>query len=428
MSLNRVAIIAGCRTPFVKASGSFSEMTALDLGKACVRELINRADLNPKEIDEIVYGTAISKPSVANIAREVGLTIGMPHSAPGHTVQMACATGARAIASAAASVALGNSQVAIAGGAESLSDVPMTVSEPFRRILMDASTKKTQEEKMYTIMQVKLQDIMPANISISEPYTGLTMGEHCEILAREWGVSRQDQDEYAYRSHLFAGRGYEAGHIPAEIATVYAPKSYKPITEDDIVRKVPDRAKIASLKPAFDKEFGTVTPANSSPLTDGASAVLLMTEEKAKALGYKPLAYIKHCSFAGLDPDRGLLLGPAFATAKAFAQTKLTLADMDLIEMHEAFAGQILCNLKAFACKKFAEERLGRSEPLGEMNMEKFNVYGGSVSLGHPFGATGARLVTTLAYEMNRRDSQLGMVTICAGGALGATIILERGN
>lgn len=428
MSLNRVAVIAGCRTPFVKASGSFNNMSALDLGKACVRELLDRTNVNPKEVDEIVYGTAISKPSVANIAREVALTIGIPHSAPGHTVQMACATGARAIASAAASIAIGNSQVAVAGGAESLSDVPMTTSEPFRRILMDASSKKTQEEKMYTIMQVKLQDIMPASISISEPYTGLTMGEHCELLNREWGVSRQDQDEYAFRSHLYAGRGIDAGHIPAEIATVYAAKDYKPVSEDDIVRKNPDRAKIASLKPAFDKEYGTVSPANSSPLTDGASAVLLMSEEKAKALGYKPLAYIKHCSFAGLDPDRGLLLGPAFATAKAFAQTGLTLKDMDLIEMHEAFAGQILCNLKAFACNKFAQERLNRSEAIGEMDMERFNVYGGSISLGHPFGATGARLLTTLANEMNRRDVGLGMVTICAGGALGATIILERGN
>lgn len=426
MSVNRVAIIAGCRTPFVKSSGSFQEMTALELGRACVRELINRTDIDVKEVDEIVYGTAISKPSVGNIARDIALTIGLPKSVVGHTVQMACATGVRAIASAAAAIALGNSSVAIAGGAESLSDVPMMVSEPYRRILMEANSKKSQEEKMYTMMQVKLQDILPATISISEPYTGLTMGEHCELLNRQWGVTRQDQDELAYRSHLLAGRAIEDGRLKTEIATVYAPKDYKPISEDDIVRKNPDRAKIASLKPAFDKEWGTVTPANSSPLTDGASAVLLMSEDKAKALGYKPLGYIKAWAFAGLDPDAGLLLGPAYATAKIFAQTKLSLKDMDLIDMHEAFAGQVLCNLKAFASKQFAQEYLGRSEAIGEVDMERFNVCGGSISLGHPFGATGARILTTLANEMNRRDNHLGMLTVCAGGALGTTLIVER--
>lgn len=424
--MNRVAIIAGCRTPFVKASGSFKELTALELGRACVKELINRTEIDVNEVDEIVYGTAINKPTVGNIARDIALTIGLPKSVTGHSVQMACATGVRAIASAAASIAVGSSHVAIAGGAESLSDVPMMLSEPYRRIVMEANSKKTQEEKMYTMLQVKLQDMMPATISISEPYTGLTMGEHCELMNREWGVTREEQDEFAFRSHLLAGRAIEDGRLKAEIATIYAPNDYKPINEDDIVRKNPDRAKITSLKPAFDKEFGTITPANSSPLTDGASAVLLMSEERAKALGYTPLGYIKAWSFVGLDPDAGLLLGPAHATAKLFKQTGLTLKDMDLVEMHEAFAGQVLCNLKAFASKKFNEEKLGRSEPIGEVDMERFNVCGGSISVGHPFGATGARILTTLANEMNRRNNHLGMLTVCAGGALGTTLVVER--
>jgi acetyl-CoA acyltransferase len=424
--MNRVAIIAGYRTPFVKSSGSFKEMTALDLGKACVRELINRTDLNPNEVDEIVYGTAISKPAVGNIAREIALTVGLPKSVAAHSVQMACATGVRAIASAAAAIALGNSDVAIAGGAESLSDIPMTVAEPFRRLLMEANAKKTQEEKMFTMMQVKLQDIMPNQPAIAEPYTGLTMGEHCEQMTREWGVTRADQDEFAYRSHLLAGQAIMDGRLPQEIVTVYAPNNYQPIGEDDIVRKNPDRAKISSLKPAFDKDFGTVTPANSSPLTDGASAVLLMSEAKAKALGYQPLGYIKHWAFAGLDPDQGLLLGPAYATARLFAQTKLTLKDMDLVEMHEAFAGQVLSNLRAFASQQFATNRLNRSAALGEVDMERFNVCGGSISVGHPFGATGARILTTLANEMQRRNVGLGMMTVCAGGALGATLVVER--
>ncbi|MEW6731450.1 MAG: acetyl-CoA C-acyltransferase [Acidobacteriota bacterium] len=426
MSQNRVAIIAGCRTPFMKASGAFQHMTALDLGKACVRELVNRTDINVKEIGEIVYGTAIGKPSTPNIAREIGLTIGIPKSVPAHTVQMACATGVRAIASAAASVALGHAHIAIAGGAESLSDTPIMVSEPFRRIVMEANGKKTQEEKMYTMMQVKLQDMLPVPISISEPYTGLTMGEHCELMNREWGVTREEQDDYAYRSHLLASRALADGRLKAEIATVFPATDYKAVSEDDIIRRDPDRAKIASLKPAFDKQFGTITPANSSPLTDGASAVLLMSEERARALGYRPLGYIKTYAFAGLDPDAGLLLGPAYATAKALAQAQLSLKEMDLVDMHEAFAGQVLCNLRAFASRKFAEERLDRSEAIGEVDMERFNVCGGSISVGHPFGATGARILTTLANEMNRRNSQYGLLTVCAGGALGATLIVER--
>jgi acetyl-CoA acyltransferase len=426
MSQTRVAIIAGCRTPFMKANGAFQNMTALDLGKACVAELINRTECNLKEIEEIVYGTAIGKPSSPNIAREIGLALGIPKTVPAHTVQMACATGVRAIASAAASIALGHSHIAIAGGAESLSDVPIMISEPFRRIVLEANSKKTQEEKMYTMMQVKLQDMLPVPISISEPYTGLTMGEHCELMNREWGITREEQDEYAYRSHLLAGKAIDDGRLKAEIAPVFAPKDYVPVSEDDLVRKNPDRAKINSLKPAFDKEFGTITPANSSPLTDGASAVLLMSEERAKALGYTPLGFIKTYAFTGLDPEVGLLLGPTYATAKALDQAKLSLKDMDLIDMHEAFAGQVLCNLRAFSSKKFAEERLGRSEPVGEIDLERFNVCGGSISVGHPFGATGARILTTLANEMNRRNSQYGMLTVCAGGALGTTLIIER--
>lgn len=425
MGSQRVAIIAGCRTAFVKAGGQFAGLTALDLGKACVSELVNRAELKVSDIDEIVYGVAIGKPSMPNIAREIGLAIGLPKTIPAHTVQMACATSLRSTATAAASIALGHHHVAIAGGAESLSDIPITVSEPFRRIILEAGTKKTQEEKMYTMMQVKLQDMIPQQTSISEPYTGLTMGEHCELMNREWGITRKEQDEYALRSHQLAAAAIADGRIPAEIAVVYAPPEYKAVVEDDLVRKQPDISKIASLKPVFDKEFGTVTPANSSPLTDGASALLLASEEYALAHGYEPLAYIKAWAFSGLDPEVGLLLGPAYATSKLLRQTGMKLEQMDLVDMHEAFAGQVLCNLKAFSSKRFAA-KLGRSEPLGEIDMERFNVCGGSISLGHPFGATGARMITTLAGEMKRRQARYGLLTACAAGALGGSMILER--
>ncbi|MCS6885506.1 MAG: acetyl-CoA C-acyltransferase [Acidobacteriota bacterium] len=424
--MRKVAIIDGCRTPFVKAGGKFAALSALDLGKSCVTELINRTEINASDIGEIVYGVAIAKPSVPNIAREIALAIGLPKTIPAHTVQMACATSLRTAAIAALSIALGENQLAIAGGAESLSDLPITVSEPFRKLVLEANTKKSQQEAMYTLLQAKLQDLLPQPMTIAEPYTGLTMGEHCELMNRQWSVSRSEQDEYALRSHALAALAIADGRIPAELFPVYAPPDYIPVVEDDIVRKTEDREKVTSLKPVFDPDYGTVTAANSSPLTDGAAALLLADEEYAKAHGYRPKAYIKAWAFSGLDPDDGLLLGPVYATAKLLERTGLSLAEIDLIEMHEAFAGQVLCNLKAFASTDFARKKLGRSSALGEIPLERLNVCGGSIALGHPFAATGARMLTSLASEMARREARYGLATACAAGALGASILLER--
>jgi acetyl-CoA acyltransferase len=343
-------------------------------------------------------------------------------------MQLACASSILTTAHVAMSIMTGNADVGIAGGAESMSDVPITVTESFRRVLLEAQTKKTPEEQMFTIGQVRLSDMIPPPLPLAEAYTGLTMGEHTELMVKEWGITREEQDDYAARTHELAGKAIADGRIPAEVIPVPAPPDYHVAQTDNLVRPKPNRQKIGTLPPAFDKEYGTITAANASPLTDGASAVLLMTEEKAKALGYKPKAYIKSFGFSGLDLDVGMLFGPTFSTPKALQRAGLKLADMDLVEMHEAFAGQVLCNLKAFNSKSWLNKNVGLSEPIGEVNTDRLNMMGGSVSLGHPFGATGARMITTCANQLPRIDGTFGLITACAANGTGGAMILERAN
>jgi len=428
MQMRRVAIIDGFRTPFTRVFTDFSEMTAIDLAKVCLTELVNRTEIDPVEIDEIAMGVSIPKPTTTNLARIAALGIGLPKTIHSYHMQMACASSILTTAHVAMSIATGNADVGIAGGAESMSDIPIAVTEAFRRVILEAQTKKTPEEQMLTIGQVRLADMIPPPMALSEAYTGLTMGEHTELMVKEWGVTREEQDDYAVRTHEAAGRAIADGRIPAEVVPVVAPPDYHVAKTDNLVRPKPNREKIASLPPAFDKQYGTITAANSSPLTDGAAAVLLMAEEKAKALGYKIKAYIKSFGFSGLDLDIGMLFGPTFSTPKALRQAGLKLSDIDLIEMHEAFAGQILCNLRAFNSKQWLEKHVGLSEPIGEVNMDRFNMMGGSVSIGHPFGATGARMITTCVNQLPRIDGTFGLVTACAANGTGGAMIIERAN
>ena len=424
----RVAIIEGFRTPFSRAFTDFREMTAIDLAKVCLTELVNRTEIDPLEIDEIAMGIAISKPSTTNLARIAALGIGLPKTIHSYHMQLACASSILTAAHVAMSIITGNADVGIAGGAESMSDMPVTVTEPFRRILYEAQTKRTPEEQMLTIAQVRLADMIPQMPALSEAYTGMTMGEHTELMVKEWGVSREAQDDYAARTHKLAGQAITDGRIPAEVIPVPSPPDYHVARTDNLVRPEPNRQKMATLPPVFDKEYGSITAANSSPLTDGASAVLLMSEEKAKALGYQPKAYIKSFGFSGLDLDVGMLFGPTFATPKALRSAGLRLKDIDLIEMHEAFAGQVLCNLKAFTDQAWLAKHIGLSEPIGEVNMDRLNMMGGSVSLGHPFGATGTRLITTCINQLPRVDGTFGLVTACAANGTGGAMVLERAN
>lgn len=426
MPSRRVAIIEGYRTPFARVFTDFREMTAIDLAKVCLAELVNRTEIDPQEIDEIAMGISVPKPTTTNLARIAALGIGLPKTIHSYHMQLACASSILTTAHVAMSIATGNADVGIAGGAESMSDIPVTVTEPFRRLLLEAQTKKTPAEQMLTIGQVRLADMIPPPMPLAEAYTGLTMGEHTELMVKEWNISREEQDEYSMRTHELAGKAIADGRIPAEVIPVAAPPDYHIADTDNLVRPKPNREKVASLPPVFDTEYGTITAANSSPLTDGAAAVLLMAEDKAKALGYQPKAFIKSFGFSGLDLDVGMLFGPTFTTPKALKQAGLKLSDIDLVEMHEAFAGQVLCNLRAFNHKSWLEKNVGLSEPIGEVNMDRFNMMGGSVSIGHPFGATGARMITTCTNQLPRVDGTLGLVTACAANGTGGAMILER--
>jgi acetyl-CoA acyltransferase len=426
-NVRRVAVVYGLRTPFVKSGTGFADLSAVDLGAIVVSELVQRAQIDPALIDQVVFGQVVPAPLATLIAREVVLRSGLPKKIEAHTVSRACATSIQAMASSHDAIALGNAEVAIAGGAECLSDAPLFTSRPLAHALIDASRGKSVKDKLGAFRKVRLKDLAPLPPAIKEPTTGLTMGESAEKMARENGIRREDQDRIAFESHQKASAAIAAGKFQDEVMTVFVPPRFaKTVDQDNIVRKDASLAALAALKPAFDRRYGTITAGNSSPLTDGAAAVLLMSEEKASALGLKPLGFIKSYAFAALDPNEQLLQGPAYAAPIALARAGLSLEEMDLVDMHEAFAAQILSNLQAFASRDFAKKKLGREEPIGEVDPAKFNVNGGSIALGHPFAATGARMVTTTLHELERRKGRYALVTLCAAGGMGAAMVLER--
>jgi acetyl-CoA acyltransferase len=324
----------------------------------------------------------------------------------------------------------GQHAVAIVGGADSASDVPVTVSKKLASALAIAQKAKTLGEKLRAFSHLAPRDLVPIPPALKEPSTGLTMGEHAEIMAKEHGVAREEQDKLAHRSHSRATAAWQRGVFAAEVMNVVPPPSFdRPIAEDNVVRRDSKLESYAKLLPVFDRRHGTVTAGNSSPLTDGASALLLMTESKAKSLGVAPLGYLRSWAYAALDPNDGLLMGPAYATPLALDRAELRLSDLDVIDMHEAFAAQVICNKKAFASRRFAEEKLNRTGgPLGEIEEERFNVHGGSIALGHPFAATGARMIHTVLRELKRRGGRYGLATACAAGGLGASIVLEAAS
>lgn len=423
----RVAIIEGCRTPFAKSGSAFKNMTAIDLGILTVRELVQRANLNPDEIDELVYGTVVHSITAPNIAREVTLGAGLPPTVPAHSVSRACASANQAITSAAESIMAGNSDVAIAGGAEVLSDIPMLLSKKLRSALLLASRAKSMGGKVKALTSIRPKDLAPMTPAIAEPTTGETMGQSAERMAKENAISREDQDRWALRSHQLAWQGTQDGRLKREIVTTYMPPKYEESLDfDNGIRSDSTKEKLASLPPVFDKKYGSVTAGNASPLTDGGSAVLLMSEEKAKALGYEPLGYIRSYAYSALAPTDQLLQGPAYAAPIALERAGMTIADIDLMEMHEAFAAQVLSNLQALDSDEFARKQLGRDKKVGIPPEDRINVMGGSIAIGHPFGATGGRLTTTLLNELKRRGQNVGLITVCAAGALGFAMVVER--
>jgi len=421
----RVAIVAGLRTPFARAGTTLKSISAIDLGKRCVAELIQRSGVDGKLIEAVVYGTVVPSVIAPNIAREVSLLPLLPKGVQAFTVSRACASANQAITDAADQIVLGHADVIVAGGAESLSNVPILHSRGMSDALVAASRAKSFGGRVRALAKVRPRDLVPITPAIAEPSTGETMGESAEKMAKINGIPRADQDHFALRSHRLAAAGTEDGRLTAEIVPVYVPPGFDPMTSDNGIRADSTMEKLKTLKPVFDRKYGTVTAGNSSPLTDGASAVLLMSEERARSLGYEPMAYIRSYSYAALDPGEQLLMGPVLAAPVALQRAGLALGDIDLIEMHEAFAAQVLCNLHGFESRAWAE-RAGFSEPLGEVDRSKLNVMGGSISIGHPFGATGGRILTTLCNELARRGGQFGLMTVCAAGGMGHAMVIER--
>lgn len=422
---DRIAIVTGLRLPFAKQATAYHNIPAVDLGKMVVRELVIRSGIDSQLIDQVVFGQVVQMPEAPNIAREIVLGTGLPVSIDAYSISRACATSFQAITNIVESMKAGTIKVGIAGGADSSSVLPIGVTKKMASTLVDLNRAKSIGQRLRLLSSLSFRDFLPVSPAVTEYSTGLRMGDTAEQMAKTYHISREEQDAFAHRSHILAAQAWDSGVLQKEVMTAHIPPFLESLSEDNNVRKDSTLASYAKLKPAFDRQHGTVTAANSTPMTDGAAAVMLMFESNAKALGITPLGYIRSYAFSAIDVWQDMLLGPSYATPLALKYAGLSLKDLTLIDMHEAFSAQVLANMKMFASKKFAQEKLGQSEAIGEINMEKFNVLGGSIAYGHPFAATGARMVTQTLNELHPRGGGLALTTACAAGGLGAAMILE---
>ena len=421
----RVAVVAGLRTPFARQSTEFSQVPAVDLGKMVVSDMLTRVDIDPALIEQVVFGQVVQMPEAPNIAREIVLGTGMNIHTDAYSVTRACATSFQAAVNVTESIMAGSIDIGIAGGADSSSVLPIGVSKKLAANLLALSKTKTVGQKLKILKSLSLKDLMPVPPAVAEYSTGLSMGQTAEQMAKSHGITREEQDALAHRSHTLASQAWKDGKIQDEVMTAF-PQPYKKwISQDNNIRHDSTLESYAKLRPAFDRQYGSVTAANSTPLTDGGAAVMLMREGRAKELGLDILGYIRGYAFSAIGVETDMLMGPSYATAKVLANTGLELSDLDLVDMHEAFAAQALSNVKMFASDKFAQENLGRAKAIGEIDMDKFNVLGGSLAYGHPFAATGARMMTQTLRELKRRGGGLALNTACAAGGLGAAMILE---
>ncbi len=422
----KVAIIAGCRTPFCKAGGSFKERTAFDLSRHAVVELIQRTNLQCDLVEAVYFGQVVASPTAPNLAREISLLPHFTTSIPAATLNRACASGNEAIAVSYDKIERGYANVIIAGGAESLSNVPVFHSRRLSQVALRLKRLKSAGKRTKLLATLRPRDLVPVAPALVEPSTGESMGQSADRLAKIFGISRDDQDRFALRSHRLANAGTRDGRVTSEIAAWLDSGEKEIVLVDDGIRPESSLDQMAKLPPLFDKTYGTVTAATSSPLTDGASALLLMNAEYAASIGYSPLAFIRSYAVVAADPTEQPLMGPAYAVPKALERAGIQWSDIGLVEMHEAFASQVLATLNALESKTWAERHLGMNTAVGTVNWEAFNVMGGSIAIGHPFGASGGRITITLANEMVRRDVQFGLLTVCAQGGMGFAMVLER--
>ena len=423
----RVAILGGARIPFARANGAYMEVSNQQMLTAAMAALVERFQLKGIKIGEVAAGAVIKHSRDWNLARESTLGAGLDPDTPAYDLQRACGTSLSAVAQLANRIALGEIDSGIAGGADSASDIPLSYSPRLQRTVLAMARGKSWGDKLSTIGSLRPWDLAPAAPGIAEPRTGLSMGQHCEEMAKEWAVGRREQDELALASHKNAAAAWLSGFFQDLVVP------FNDLQRDNNVRGDTSLEKLASLKTAFDPSpAGTLTAGNSSPLTDGAACVLLSSEQWAQERGLEPQAFITHSETAAVDfvgmsgTKEGMLMAPAYAVPRMLDRARLKLQDFDIYEIHEAFAAQVLCTLKAWESEAYCRNRLKRSGALGSINHSKLNPKGSSVALGHPFGATGARIVATLARQLAERGSGRGLISICAAGGMGVTAILER--
>jgi acetyl-CoA acetyltransferase family protein len=427
--MKEVVIVDGLRTPFLKAWTDFMKIPAHDLGSIVARELLERLNIDGKQLAEVIVGNIAQPPEAANVSRIIALNAGIPQEVPAFTVQRNCASGMEAIANAWYRIQAGEGDIYLAGGVESMSRIPLLFNEEATKWFGQLNKAKTMAQRLGTIAKFKfgfLNPVIGLMLGLTDGYCGLNMGETAEILAKEFKISREAQDKFAMHSHHKAEKATKDGKLREEIVPVPIPPNFdKMVMDDNGFREGQSMEALGKLKTVFDRANGTVTAGNASQITDGAAMVLVMSAEKAKEMGYEPLGKIRSFGFAGLDPSR-MGLGPAYSTPIALDKAGIEIKDIELVEINEAFAAQVIANLKIFESDDLTKKYLGRDKAAGAIASEKLNVNGGAIALGHPVGSSATRLVITLLKEMKRRDLTLGLTTLCVGGGQGAAFVLER--
>ncbi|MBT5855913.1 thiolase family protein [bacterium] len=428
MNKERIAIVDGIRTPMAKSGTDFASIEADDLGAIPVRELLARTNLNPNEIDEVIIGNVAQPAHAANVGRVISLKAGVPKHVHGITVHRNCASGMESISSGMNRIHLGESNIVLAGGVESMSNIPLLYNKSMTAWFYNMFKARTTSKKIKNLLRFRLKMLKPIiglEVGLTDPVCGMMMGMTAENLAREFHITREEQDQFALLSHQKAAAAIESGRLAEEIVSVPVPPKYKKVMEADNGPRMNQTIEaLAKLRPYFDRKNGTVTVGTSSQVTDGAASVLLMKESQAKAMGYTPLGYIKNYAYAGCEPSR-MGLGPIYATAKLMEKEAFSMSDVGLVEINEAFAAQVIANVEAFDSDKFAQKYLNRSTKIGAIDPAILNVNGGALSLGHPLGMTGTRLIITILKEMHRRSISTGLASLCIGGGQGAAFLVE---
>lgn len=424
----RIAVISGARTPMAKAGTALKDTPADDLGTAAVREAVNRSGLDPAEFDEVIIGNVAQPAHAANISRVIALKAGLPINVPAHTVHRNCASGMESVTQAAMRIAAGMGSVFVAGGVESMSNIPLFFNAEYSDFMNRLSRAKTGRQRIGTLLSFRFRMLKPEVgliQGLTDPVSGLIMGMTAENLAREFHITREEQDEFALRSHMLALKAQEEGSLDGEIVPVPAfPDFSQLVTQDIGPRKGQSMESLAKLKPYFDRNAGTVTVGNSSQVTDGAAAVVLMGEKEAKRRGLEPLGYIRDFAYASLEPER-MGLGPVYATARLIDKVKFSMSDIEYLEINEAFAAQVIACEKASDSDAFAREFLGRDRKIGAFNRDIMNLQGGAIAIGHPVGMTGTRIILHTLLELRRQNKSTGLATLCVGGGQGGAVLLE---